>query len=93
MIGKLFSLHKLIAVKSIIFKFLLITSIYEISSYFVAPGFFSGSESKTPSTLVPLMIASAFISTALNDAAVSVLKYGCPVPAPKITTLPFPNDE
>jgi uridylate kinase len=33
--------------------------------------------------------ADAPISIALNVAAVSVVKYGLPVPAPKITTLPF----
>jgi len=51
--------------------------------------FFSGSESYTPSTLVPLRITSDSISTALRDAAESVVKKGFPVPAPKITILPF----
>jgi len=35
------------------------------------------------------MTTSALISTALKDAAVSVVKYGFPVPAPNITILPF----
>ena len=42
-----------------------------------------------PSTRVPLRITSASISIALKLAAVSVVKKGFPVPAPKITTLPF----
>ena len=36
-----------------------------------------------------LRITSAWISIARSEAAVSVVKYGFPVPAAKITTLPF----
>jgi hypothetical protein len=39
--------------------------------------------------LVALRIASALISIARSAAAVSVVKYGFPVPAAKITTRPF----
>ena len=51
--------------------------------------FFSGSSSYIPSTLVPFKITSDSISIALSTAAESVVKYGFPVPPPKITTLPF----
>ena len=40
-----------------------------------------------PSTLLSKLHRA--ISIALNVAAVSVVKYGLPVPAPKITHLPF----
>jgi len=39
--------------------------------------------------LVAFRITSAWISIARRDAAVSVVKYGLPVPAAKMTTLPF----
>ena len=42
-----------------------------------------------PSTRVPFRITSASISMARNDAALSVVKNGFPVPAPKMTTRPF----
>src|SRR5260370_318828 len=42
-----------------------------------------------PSTFVPFMMTSALISMARSAAAVSVLKYGFPVPAPKTMTRPF----
>src|SRR5437899_637775 len=42
-----------------------------------------------PSTLVAFRITSALISIARSAAAVSVLKYGLPVPAPNTTTRPF----
>ena len=42
-----------------------------------------------PSTLVALSSTSAWISIARSDAAVSVVKYGLPVPAAKMTTRPF----
>ncbi len=42
-----------------------------------------------PSTLVAFMITLARISIARRAAAVSVVKYGLPVPAAKITTRPF----
>ena len=52
--------------------------------------FLLGSESYIPSVpLLPAKITSALISTALNAAVVSVEKYGNPVPAAKITILPF----
>ncbi len=48
-----------------------------------------GSLSYMPSTFVALSIASAPISMALRAAAVSVVQKGLPVPAVKMTTLPF----
>ena len=42
-----------------------------------------------PSTLVAFMITLARISIARRAAAVSVVKYGLPVPAAKITARPF----
>src|SRR5690606_41460506 len=42
-----------------------------------------------PSTRVPFKMTSASISIALKTAAESVVKYGFPVPPPKITTRPF----
>ena len=42
-----------------------------------------------PSTLVAFRMTSALISIARSAAAVSVLKYGLPVPAPNTTTRPF----
>ena len=42
-----------------------------------------------PSTFVALKTISAPISIALRAAAVSVVKHGLPVPAEKMTTLPF----
>ena len=48
-----------------------------------------GSLSYMPSTLVALRIASASISIARRAAAVSVVQNGLPVPAVKMTTLPF----
>jgi hypothetical protein len=74
---------------SITFNPLLKTSSNEILSNFIALMFFSGSSSYIPSTLVPFKITSDSISIALSTAAESVVKYGFPVPPPKITTLPF----
>ena len=55
-----------------------------------ASGSRRGSPSKTPSTpFFAIRIASASISSARSAAAVSVVKYGLPVPAAKITTRPF----
>src|SRR5712692_1908100 len=51
-----------------------------------AAGTCSGSASKIPSTRVAFRITSALISMARKAAAVSVEKYGFPVPAAKITT-------
>jgi hypothetical protein len=50
-----------------------------------------GSAVYTPSTpeCVPLRITPAPISAARRAAVVSVVKYGFPVPAAKITTRPF----
>jgi hypothetical protein len=45
--------------------------------------------SYTQSTFVAFIIISASISSALNTPAVSVVKYGLPVPHPKITTCHF----
>ena len=88
-IGRLFSLHNVIAVRSITFSSLSITVLYDKSSYLIALLLISGSVSYTPSTFVPLIIISAFISIALKAAAVSVVKYGLPVPPANITILPF----
>ena len=73
-IGNLFSLHNVIAVKSITFNSLSRTSLYDKFSYFTALSFWNGSESYTPSTFVPLIIIFALISMALSTAAVSVVK-------------------
>ena len=55
-----------------------------------ASGSSRGSPSKTPSTpFFAIRIASASISSARSAAAVSVVKYGLPVPAAKMTTRPF----
>ena len=88
-IGILLSLHIAVAVESITFKSLFSTSKYEISSYLIAFGSIFGSAEYTASIVFPSNKISAFISVALNTAAVSVVKYGFPVPHPKITTLPF----
>ena len=49
-----------------------------------------GSPSRTPSTpFFAIRIASAPISSARSAAAVSVVKYGLPVPAAKMTMRPF----
>ena len=56
----------------------------------LASGLVRGSPSRTPSTpCFAIRIASALISSARRAAAVSVVKYGLPVPAAKITTRPF----
>gem|GEM_PF-2173219 len=49
---------------------------------------FIGSLVYTPSTFVAFIIISASISSALSTQAVSVVKYGFPVPQPKIITFP-----
>ena len=55
-----------------------------------ASGSVSGSPSYTPATPFLLMrIASAPISSERSAAAVSVVKYGLPVPAAKSTIRPF----
>ncbi len=66
-----------------------ITSRNEISGINSAVGSVSGSAECTPSTFVALMISSASISMARRTAAVSVEKYGLPVPPAKSTTRPF----
>ena len=70
-------------------KRVLKTSLKVSLLYFSASGFISGSSEYIPSTLVPFNITSASISIALREAAESVVKKGFPVPAPKITILPF----
>ncbi len=87
--GMLLSLHSDVAVESITFKSLFKMSIYVISSYLIASGFVFGSSEYTASAVFPTNITSASISAALRAAAVSVVKYGFPVPQPNITTLPF----
>ena len=88
-IGRLFSSLNVKAVISITFKPFAITSLKVIVSNLTASLFSSGSILYIPSTRVPFRMASASISMALKTAAVSVVKYGFPVPAPKITTRPF----
>src|SRR5439155_21146935 len=83
--GRWFSLQSVIAVWSITFSSAIITSRCEISVYSVASFSFLGSAEYTPSTLVALMITLALIWMARSTAAVSVEKYGLPVPAAKIT--------
>ena len=87
--GILLSLHSAVAVESITFKSFSSTSKYDILSYFSAVGSSFGSAEYTASIAFPNNIMSAFISVALNTAAVSVVKYGCPVPHANITTLPL----
>ena len=58
-------------------------------SNLTASGFFFGSLSYTPSTMVAFKITSASISAALRAAAVSVEKYGLPIPHANITILLF----
>ena len=87
--GILLSLHIAVAVESITFKSFSKTSIYVILSYFFAVLYILGSAEYTASIDFPRSIISAFISVALNTAAVSVVKYGCPVPHANITTLPL----
>lgn len=90
--GILLSIHKDVAVESIIPSPKLSISIYLNVSNLLALLFIFGSESYTPSTpFFPNNITSASISAALKAAVVSVEKYGLPVPAPNITTLPFLN--
>ena len=84
-IGKLFSWLRVKAVVSIIFRPFFIASLNVIFSNFTASELISGSQSYIPSTLVPFKIISASISIALRTAAESVVKYGFPVPAAKIT--------
>ena len=60
-----------------------------ILSYLFAALYILGSAEYTASIDFPRSIISAFISVALNTAAVSVVKYGCPVPHANITTLPL----
>ena len=62
---------------------------YVMWSYLTAVGLILGSSEYTPSIVFPTKIAFAFISAALNAAAVSVVKYGLPVPLPNITTFPW----
>ena len=87
--GILLSLHIAVAVESITFKSLFNTSKYDISSNLIASFWIFGSAEYTASIAFPNNMMSAFISVALNTAAVSVVKYGCPVPHANITTLPL----
>ena len=50
----------------------------DVPDEFARRGFLCGSESYTPSTVVPLNTASAFSSAARSAAAVSVVKKGLP---------------
>lgn len=87
--GILLSLHNDVAVESITFKSLFNISKYVISLYSTASGSNFGSAEYTPSVVFASNITSESVSAALNAAAVSVEKYGLPVPHAKITTLPF----
>ena len=53
-----------------------------------AAGAASRAQGSSAPTLVALKKASALISAARSAAAVSVVKKGLPVPAPKMTTRP-----
>src|SRR5690606_31941600 len=88
--GILLSIHREVAVESIIPKPIFNISIYFKESNFLADELIHGSESYTPSTpFLANNITSASISAALKAAAVSVEKYGLPEPAANITILPF----
>ena len=89
LMGILFSLHKVIAVRSIIANSFSKTSEKVIDLNLLALGLVLGSVSNTPSTLVPLINKSQFNSAALKAAALSVLKKGFPVPPAIITILPL----
>ena len=82
-------MHSEMAVASMTVSPRLRTSMYSSVSNFTASGFSIGSESYTPSTFVPLRMASALISRARCAAVVSVEKNGTPMPAAKMTTRPF----
>ena len=84
--GKPWSLASVNAVASITLRFFDIASSKDNESKNLASLFISGSESKTPSTLVALSIRFACVSIALKHPAVSVVKKGLPVPAVNITT-------
>ena len=86
--GRSFCIHMAVAVTSITFRPLAMTSSYVMSWNFLALGSFSGSAVYTPSTRVPFSITSASISMPRSDDPVSVVKYGLPVPALKMTTSP-----
>ena len=87
--GSALSMQSEMAVASITVRPRFRTSRYSRVSNLTAAGFRLGSESYTPSTFVPLRMASASISSARWAAVVSVEKYGAPRPAAKITTRPF----
>ena len=92
-IGRLFSLQSVTAVRSITLSSFSITSLKVRVSYLVASGSISGSAEYTPSTLVPFIIISALISIARRAAAVSVLKYGFQCHRQKSQFCPFPSGE
>ena len=85
----LFSLQRAKAAVSMTLIFCSIAESKVSESYLMADGSCIGSLEYMPSTFVALKTISAPISIALSAAAVSVVKHGLPVPAEKMTTLPF----
>ena len=77
------------AARSITPSFLSITSCMEISSYFFAAGFLAGSLSYKTSLDFAERIISASIYIARRTVAISVEKYGWPIPPAKKTTIPL----
>src|SRR5690606_28001145 len=89
-IGMPLSMQSDVAVASITPSRSLRRSKYSNRSYFSAAGSRRGSAESTPSTpRLAMRITSASTSAARKAAAVSVVKYGLPVPAAKTTTRPF----
>src|SRR5205823_8332188 len=89
-IGSRLSMQSERAVVSITFRPRSIASRCVSSGTSFASAFSRGSPSITPSTpCFAIRIACAPISSARRAAAVSVVKYGLPVPAAKITMRPF----
>ena len=88
--GMSFSMQRESAVESMTSSRRFMRSRGSISSNFVASGCFRGSASYTPSTRYLAMSRTfACISAARSAAVVSVVMYGLPVPAAKMTTMPL----
>src|SRR5579862_5947362 len=89
-IGRLLSIQRDSAVVSITFNPRSIACKWVSAGINFASGSTRGSPSSTPATpCLAIRIASARTSRARSAAAVSVVKYGLPVPAAKITMRPF----
>ena len=91
-IGILFSMQRTAAARSITPS--LLSTIVPIASVSYLTAFLStiGSAEYTPSIDLAARITSASISIALRAVAVSVEKYGCPVPPARNTIFPASND-